>query len=322
MNSFPCMIPSLPTDYHRTKLHYHRLFECLDVDKIVFVGPPELEECIKTDYEAGIFGDHKIEYLNERTMLSFEDVKKSFQKQLTESSKVGLSSTGWYYQQFLKMEFANFCDKEYYLCWDADTIPLRRIDMFSEDGTPFFDVKSECQDRYFSTINKLFGFSKVIAKSFVSEHMIFNKALMLEMISDIEKTAFDGDKYYEKIFSAAGSENIDLGFSEFETYGTWVAMRHTSAYRLRNWKSFRNTNFFVDIKDLSQEDIDWLARDYDAATFEKYQATVSELTEFFRDPRYREKLSPQQFYQAVLESNIMGDYSDGAINVDGFIFPV
>lgn len=321
MSAFTCMIPSLPKDYHRTKTQYHRLFECLDINKIVFVGPPELEECIKTDYDTGIYGDHKIEYLNEREILPFEEIKLALSKQLTEKNKVGTSSTGWYYQQFLKMKFSDYCDGEYYLCWDADTIPLRHISMFSEDGKPYFDVKSECQSRYFSTIQNLFGFSKVIEKSFVSEHMIFKKEFMHDMISEIESTSFEGQTFYEKIFSAAGSENIDLGFSEFETYGTWVAMRHTSAYKLRNWKSFRNTNFFIDISELSQEDADWLSKDYDAATFEKYQSTVPELTEFFRDPRYREKLSPQQFYQAVLESNIMGNYSNGAIESDGFIFP-
>lgn len=321
MTTFSCMIPSLPKDYHRTKTQYHRLFECLDINKIVFVGPPELEECIKTDYDSGIYGDHKIEYLNEREILPYEEIKIALSKQLTEKNKVGTSSTGWYYQQFLKMKFSDYCDGEYYLCWDADTIPLRRIDMFSEEGKPYFDVKSECQSRYFSTIQNLFGFSKVIEKSFVSEHMIFKKDFMHDMIAEIESTPFEGKTFYEKIFSAAGSENIDLGFSEFETYGTWVAMRHTSAYKLRNWKSFRNTNFFIDISELSQEDVDWLSRDYDAATFEKYQSTVPELTEFFRDPRYREKLSPQQFYQAVLESNIMGNYSNGAIESDGFIFP-
>ena len=66
----------------------------------------------------------------------------------------------------------------------------------------------------------------------------------------------------------------------------------------------------------------WLAKDYDAASFEKYQTTVEELTELFRTPRYREKLTPRQFYTSVLESGIMGDYVDGAISVDGKLAPV
>ena len=313
MTSFTCMIPALPEDYERTKKHYHRLFECLTIDKIVFVGPPELEAHVKKDYESGLYGEYSIDFLNERLILSFDEVKKSFLKQLSSDSTIDASSAGWYYQQFLKMEFANHCDSEYYLCWDADTIPLKPIEMFSPDGKPYFDVKTEFQEQYFITINRLFGYGKVIEKSFVSEHMLFNKAFMLDLIADIEKAPFEGATFYEKILNAAGSDNINLGFSEFETYGTWVDMHHSSAYKLRDWKSFRNTNFFVDISDITKEDIDWLSKDYDAASFEKYQETNETLNILFNDPRYRQKLSPQQFYQAILESGAMGDYSDGVI---------
>ncbi len=322
MSKFPCMIPSLPKDYQRTKLHYHRLFECLEIEKMIFVGPPELKQIVIDDYTSGIFGDNKIEFVNERDLVSFDEVKDTFQKQLTPESTVGISSTGWYYQQFLKMQFATICDSEYYLCWDADTVPLRKIDMFSSDGRPYFDVKTECQDGYFITVNRLFNFGKIIAKSFVSEHMIFKKDYMLEMIADIEKTSFEGSKYYEKILNAAGSDNISLGFSEFETYGSWVGMRYPSAYKLRDWKSFRNTNFFVDISDLTADDIEWLSKDFDAASFEKYQETNGVLSQLFHDERYRTKLTPQQFYTAVLESGAMGDYEDGVIKSGDFNSPV
>lgn len=322
MTKFPCMIPSLPKDYQRTKLHYHRLFECLDIGKIVFVGPPELEQIVMADYSSGIFGNNIIEYVNERNLVSFNDVKEAFQKQLTPESTVGISSIGWYYQQFLKMQFSTICDSEHYLCWDADTVPLRKIEMFSSDGTPFFDVKTECQDMYFITINRLFNFGKIIGKSFVSEHMLFKKNYMLEMIDDIEKTKFEGSKYFEKILNAAGSDNISLGFSEFETYGSWVGMHYPSAYKLRDWKSFRNTNFFVDISDLTANDIAWLSKDFDAATFEKYQETNGVLSQLFHDERYRTKLTPEQFYTAVLESGAMGDYEDGVIKSGDFNSPI
>ena len=50
---------------------------------------------------------------------------------------------GWYFQQFLKMAFAlsDFCDTEYYLSWDSDTIPLRKIDFFNKAGKPYFTMK-------------------------------------------------------------------------------------------------------------------------------------------------------------------------------------
>lgn len=322
MNQFACVIPALPKDYLRTRIHYHRLFDCLDVKKIVFVGPPELEKQIRSNMEEGLFGDHETEFLNERSLVPFDAVKNFFTRQLTPESTVDIRSAGWYYQQFLKMKYAAICEDDYYLCWDADTVPLKHIDMFSDTGKPYLDVKTECQGRYFITIDRLFHFGKIIGKSFISEHMLFKKAFMLEMIKEIEETSFAGSAFYEKILSAAGSDNISLGFSEFETYGTYVGMRHSSAYMLRDWKSFRNINFFVDISNVTQEDLEWLAKDYQAATFEKYQETNDVLNQLFKDPRYRQLLTPHQFYQAVLESGAMGDYKDGVIKDGNMNAPV
>ena len=47
------------------------------------------------------------------------------------------------------------------MSWDADTLPLRHIDMFDEFGKPIFDTKAELMPGYFYTIQKLFGFNKV-----------------------------------------------------------------------------------------------------------------------------------------------------------------
>lgn len=322
MNTFPCMVPSLPKDYQRTKKYYHRIFECLDVSKIVFVGPKDLEEIVEKDISQGVFGEHRIEFLCEADLIPFDAVKEAISKLFSPDSTVPASSIGWYYQQFLKMRFSEYCEDEYYLCWDADTVPLRHIDMFSPDGKPYLDVKTEFQERYFITIERLFGFGKIIEKSFVSEHMLFNRDIMKEMIEEIEKTSFEGDSFYEKIIFAASADNIYLGFSEFETYGTYVGMKHSAAYKLRDWRSFRNTNFFVDINDLTDEDIEWLSRDYDAATFEKYQETNDVFSQLFHDPRYREKLSPKQFYQAIIESGAMGEYENGMIKGEGHDLPL
>lgn len=39
---------------------------------------------------------------------------------------------GWFLQQFIKMAFSlsPYCKCDYYLSWDADTIPLRRLSFF------------------------------------------------------------------------------------------------------------------------------------------------------------------------------------------------
>ena len=152
--------------------------------------------------------------------------------------------------------------------------------------------------------------------------MLFSKKYMLDMIVDIENTHYTGDVFYEKITSCLGNDNLAIGFSEFETYGTWIGMKYPAEYKLRNWKSFRNLSFFVNINDFNQEDIDWLSKDYHAVTFEKYQETEPSLTELFRNKRYREKLSSEQFFLSVLESGALGEYSNGTIKYNGLIAPI
>ncbi len=320
-STFPCIIPTIPTDYARMHLYYKYLFRYLPIDQILFIGPDKLESEINIDLKEGIFDSEKISFIDENSLIPLSELKPVFNSLITEENNLKPTAVNWYYQQFLKLAFSLKCESDYYLCWDSDTIPLKKIDMFSPDDKPYLDIKSEYNAAYFLTIERLFGFSKIIEKSFISEHMLFNTDFIREMIGEINKTHYDGKNFYEKILYAVGSDNLNQGFSEFETYGTWIGVRHSSAYKLREWKSFRNTNFFSDITNITQNDLDWLSIDYDAATFEKYQETNEVLSTLFKDPRYREKLSPKQFYQTILESGILGEYTNNAISSNDFSAP-
>ena len=319
---YPCIIPAIVMDYNRCKSYYRSFFEYLPISEITMIGPTELKQVVESDMDAGLFGEYRIKYMNESDLVPFPVVKSTYDALYKNATQPNPSSVNWYYQQFLKMAYSEVCASDYYLCWDSDTLPLRKISMFSDNGKPYLDTKAECNTSYFTTIERLFGFTKIIEKSFISEHMLFNSELMKELISDINKTAFEGKSFYEKILNAVGNDNLVRGFSEFETYGSWIGMRHSSSYMLRRWKSFRNLSFFVSLEDFNQEDRDWLSEDYDAVTFEKYQETEPALTDLFRNPRYREKLSSEQFFLSVLESGALGEYSNGTIKQDGIVAPV
>lgn len=319
---FPCVIPTIADDYERTKFFFNNYFELLPIDEIVLIGPESLREHVNKDVASGFYNDKTVSFLAETDLVPFDRLIEIYAGLLAKTTQPNPSSINWYYQQFLKMAYSLVCKADYYLCWDSDTIPLKKINMFSESGKPYFDTKTELNPTYFVTIERLFGFNKIIEKSFISEHMLFSRQFMQEMIEDIKKTPYDGEEFYEKILYSLKSDNLVIGFSEFETYGTWVGMHHPSAYILRNWKSFRNTNFFVDVNDLTPEDIEWLAGSYQAATFERYQETEDVLTRLFRTPRYREKLTAEQFFISVLESGALGEYSDGTIKHDGLIAPI
>lgn len=181
--------------------------------------------------------------------------------------------TGWYLQQFLKMSYARVNSKEYYLVWDADTIPVRKIEICNPDGKPYFDVKDEFHKPYFTTLNRLFDcqYRKIYPSSFISEHMFIYTDFMKQMLDDIESNQkIEGESFWEKIINAICC--IDLlksGFSEFETYGNYVCQKWPVAYKIRKLKSCRKSMRNFD-RDISEEMLQEYAKQYDIVTCEMY----------------------------------------------------
>lgn len=168
----------------------------------------------------------------------------SYQKlnQIIKSQGRQHTNTGWFYQQFLKMGFSlsDFCSTDYYLSWDADTLPLQKIDFFDKDGHPFFTMKTEFHKPYFIAIKTLLGLDKTNTGSYIAEHMMFNREIMKEMLLKIEESSVSGDNWVEKIMNAIVPETISAAsFSEFETYGTYCMNNYPNLYLERELRNFR-----------------------------------------------------------------------------------
>ena len=149
--------------------------------------------------------------------------------------------TGWYLQQFIKMGFAmsKYCQNEYYLSWDADTLPLKHIDFFSGKDKPLFSMKTERHEPYFETIKKLFGFMNINEHSYIAEHMMFNKAIMVNLVNDINNNChLKGSTWVDKILSSCNNTEM-CAFSEFETYGNYCLNKYPDLYVERQLPSFR-----------------------------------------------------------------------------------
>ena len=156
------------------------------------------------------------------------------------------------------------------------------------------------------------GVGKVIGRSFISEHMLIKREYMLELIEEIEQNeSIPGNAFWEKILNSIPAEKIqEAVFSEFETYGSFVAVRHQSAYRLRSWHSFRLGGEFFDPATICDRDFEWLGRDFDAISFEKGHFVREDHKNLFDNPRYQEKLSPRKMLETVQEV-----FQDGYIEV-------
>lgn len=185
-------------------------------------------------------------------------------------TKIG---AGWYFQQLIKMAFSlsDYCDTDYYLSWDSDTIPLRKIDFFDESGKPYFTMKSEHHMPYFIAIERLLGIVKTNNRSYIAENMMFNKTIMAELISRIQSNKqIKGRFWYEKIINALEPEYVSpMGFSEFETYGNYCLNYYPNLYVERTLPSFREGGL-IQGRYVSDKILEQLSFDQATASFEIY----------------------------------------------------
>lgn len=302
MNSFNTLIVITPVDCQRLLPLYKRLTENIDYGPIIFVGTREVGQLVGA---AADLSD-KCLSIDENDIIPFDEVHKCIaarMETILAGRELPRGITGWYYQQFLKMQYAFSCEDEYYMVWDGDTIPCRKINMFQEEsGKPYLDMKHEYHAEYFETMGKILpGFHKMIERSFISEHMLIRTDIMRSLVQDIEKNeTIPGKKFWEKIINAIPEDKIQSSsFSEFETYGTYVALRYMDVYKLREWHSFRQGGTFYKIDTISERDFNWLSHDFDAISFEKGHEVREDNANLFDNPYYQEKLTAKQMLQAA-----------------------
>ena len=262
------VVPILSRDFHKIYNNLRFYINFIDgIKNIIFIGNEAINKLIKEKKSSLNF---PIIFINEKLLIDVNKIKQLIKIK----NKYAVGRSGWYIQQFLKMIYCRLCHNKFYLIWDSDTIPLKEVNMFSSDRKPIFDVKTEYHKPYFIALKKIFPeLGKKYNFSFISEHMLINTKLMKNMIRRI---AFNknliGNTWYEKIINCIDIKYLPgSGFSEFETYGTFVTEYYKQIYDIRHWKSLRlnngnkilhfNSNILSDIKNISKK--------YNAISFEQ-----------------------------------------------------
>lgn len=214
----------------------------------------------------GIRNDDLVEILDENNLIknvSYESIRNLMVKHGLPAKR-----TGWFLQQFIKLgfSFSAYCNTEYYLSWDADTLPLRPIDFFTQNGKPMFTKKKEHNQAYFDTLEKLLSFRKYADYSFIAEHMMFSKNVVAAMLNDIEHSSVNGVTWYEKIINATDSTNVN-SFSEFETYGNFCLNHYPNMYATQVLNTFRKAGYIAG-RFISDRKLNYMSFDLDTASFE------------------------------------------------------
>lgn len=140
----------------------------------------------------------------------------------------------WLFQQFIKINAiagSELGDREVVVIWDADTVPLRRIDFVdrSNDRMRFYHGK-ERHRPYFETIESLLGFGRLTDVSFIAQCLPVRVGWVRELLGEIEDRS--AVSYVEAVLSRlpgkSGSE-----FSEYETIGSWLLRHHRDEVEFR-----------------------------------------------------------------------------------------
>lgn len=182
---------------------------------------------------------------------------------------------GWYLQQFIKLSaIERFSASENVVIWDADTIPLRRLSFFSNQGKPRYYASTEYHSPYFDVIEKCFGLQKKVDHSFIAQCFPVEASHGRSFFDALRTRS--GRHWWEALI-----EQIDFtqesGFSEYETIGTYIthvfpeSIEWQSRHWTRNgWKVLQSPKGAV--RGLSQ--LFW-AQKFDYCSFELWQKPSS-----------------------------------------------
>ena len=260
-NDFRLVLLCVKSNIQETVKNLAVYREFLSPKKIVIIGARDLGQFVPID--------DSTEFRDEDTILGGLTLR-AVRDEIGAIDSGAAHRAGWYFQQFLKLSYAltSFCER--YLVWDSDTVPLHALQM-RIGGKNVFDVKTEYNKAYFDTLGKILpGLGKEHDFSFISEHMIFESAIVREMIQKIEGGSH-GQFWKIILRSIEKGELQGSAFSEFETYGTYTMKFHPEAYTVRRWKSFREEAVFFP-NGVSVQDFNKLGMDYDAKSFENHES--------------------------------------------------
>lgn len=186
---------------------------------------------------------------------------------------------GWYFQQFLKMQACTFAGiAEHYLIWDSDTILLRELEFFDEQGRVLVTPTKRHNKPYFQTLKRLLDLEKRTDYSFVAEHLMVRTAYMRELLERIEECATDRQSWTEAILDAVTPAHLPtIGFSEYETYGTYVAARYPDSFTTRELKGTRKGAAAFGMDPDAHDLFALMQSGYAYATFEVYMPRSAEV---------------------------------------------
>lgn len=158
--------------------------------------------------------NHNLEFLDEDIVFKrseFDKIVASLTRPLF--NRV----TSWYYQQLLKLEYANHSVTENYFVIDADVILNQPLTLINEYGYFFFRGHYPEYEWGLCSIYNLLGLKIDPSKSFVADMMIFNRRIVKQLFIDVQ--SYCGMPLAKAMVFF---DKKHCRFSEYEIYGYYA----------------------------------------------------------------------------------------------------
>jgi hypothetical protein len=174
---------------------------------------------------------------------------------------------GWYLQQFVKISAVlAHEDRGVVLIWDADTVPLKRLEFINSSGRFIYYKGNEYRKSYFDFIERALGLKRTQNFSFIAQSLILKVSWARELTNAL---ALNAQLSWVDAALSFLNKTEPAGFSEFETLGTWIWNHHHDEILISDRSWYRNGLSLVgNPLKLSQAVWSGLAQSYDFVSFE------------------------------------------------------
>jgi hypothetical protein len=175
---------------------------------------------------------------------------------------------GWYLQQFIKLSALSDANAdELYLIWDADTVPLKKLEFTNGEKILHYTAQEHHQP-YFDLINSLLALPRQAPYSFIAQCFAIKgnwSDAFFRFIEEAHRKQW-AEAIIDCINFAEGS-----GFSEYETLGTFIAHKYGSEIcpLPNDWCRYGNT-LIGGPENISSADAQLKLRSYDFISFENW----------------------------------------------------
>ena len=209
-----------------------------------------LPSCVEADAYQLVVPKRELHFFRNITESQFdlvaqEDVGRDFEALLRRSlQQAGNESRfGWYWQQFLKIESLIRMNADTLAIWDADCVPVSKVNLVDGEGRPSYMKAGEFNAEYFNVIQKLTGSVREVESSFVIPGFPLRRQWVHDWVATVE-TRHPGLRWYEAICSVVDFRERS-GFSETETLGTWISntYRNDWSQSFYNWERLGTSRF-------------------------------------------------------------------------------